>query len=110
MSRHPQYYPLPPNNSQCITQSLCNPNSMVSSGVTSIPNYLHSANNLANCEETQELGSNYTSGSQLSGAKVLDLLQEAFGACLGCGLFDRLEEGFGVSCALQDLLEVHLEC
>jgi len=83
---------------------------MVSSGVTFISNQLHSANNFANSEETQELGRDHTPGSPLSGAEVLDLLQEAFGACLGCGLLARLEQGLWVSCALEDSLEVHLEC
>lgn len=51
--------------------------SVVSTSVTSVTNKLESANNLANCEETQELGHDNSSSCHLRIADASDLLEHA---------------------------------
>ena len=98
---------LPSSSIQIAQISVLSPflHSMVSTSISPITNKLESANHLADCEKTQALCRNNTTGYHLLGAEIVsDLLK-----CIGwwcSGLLCLVEEGAGVSCALDESLEV----
>jgi hypothetical protein len=59
------------------THLLSIPSSVMSTIVGSVTNNLESTNNLAHCEETQKLGSNYGSRYQLGTVDVSERFKEA---------------------------------
>jgi hypothetical protein len=87
------------------THLLSMPNSVMSTSIASVTNNLESTNNLAHCEETQKLGSNYGSRHQLGTVDISERLKEA----LWVGCCRRGEQCARVSYALDQTLEVCLE-
>lgn len=85
---------------------------VVSSLVSSVPDYLHPTDHLTNCEKPQNLSTNNSSLDHLFPVHFADRLHYTgrVGGGLLSSLLGGLEEGIGVSYALDETLEVGLEC